>query len=360
MKSLSRSMPTLRRGLRSALPVLSLVFLLLAALNAHAGGGQERYPDLEDGIYAELQTGKGNIVIDLKYEQVPLTVTNFIGLAEGSIEHSEGDGPFYDGLTFHRVEEDFVIQGGDPAGDGTGGPGYRIPTEINQSLRHDGAGVVAMANSGPNRNGSQFYITLQATPWLDGNYSIFGEVAQGQDVVAEIEKGDVIETVRIIRRGEEAQNFPVNQERFDELLAARRSEIEEQQAAAIQSQQAYIERNWPDAREMESGIRYVIEAEGSGEKPGDGDTVQVRYTGSLLNGMPFESTANQNEPAEFRLGEVRTIPGWEATIRDMRPGEERTAIIPPDLAFGDRGRQGIIPPNSFLVFEVELVAVNPE
>ncbi|MFP4484027.1 MAG: peptidylprolyl isomerase [Spirochaetota bacterium] len=324
-----------------------------------AGGQEEKYPDLEEGLYAELETDRGAIVIDLKYEVVPLTVTNFVGLAEGSIENSRGDGPFYDGLTFHRVEEDFVIQGGDPAGDGSGGPGYHIPTETHESLRHSGAGVVAMANSGPNRNGSQFYITLQATPWLDGNYSIFGTVVRGQDVVGSIEKGDVIRRVNIIRKGEDAKAFSADQASFDALLEERENDTSREREEALARQEVYVERNWPNATRMDNGIRYVIDREGSGDKPETGDTVAVHYTGSLLTGMPFESTRRRDEPAQFELGSVRTIPGWDATLRDMRPGERRTAIVPPDLAFGDQGRQGVIPPNSYLVFEVELVAVNP-
>ncbi|NBC28584.1 MAG: peptidylprolyl isomerase [Spirochaetes bacterium] len=338
--------------------LIILVFILVGVA-AFAGGTKEKYPDLERGLYAELTTEKGSILIDLKYELVPLTVANFVGLAEGTIAHSEGEGPFYDGLTFHRVEKDFVVQGGDPAGDGTGGPGYRIPTETHQSLTHSEAGIVAMANSGPNRNGSQFYITLRATPWLDGNYSIFGEVVRGMEAVNEIEKGDVIQSIDIVRKGNEAKEFATDQESFDELLAEKQAEVEKGREAALTSQEAYIERNWPDARRMDNGIRYVIEEEGSGPKPAANDTVAVHYTGSLLTGMPFETTENQNEPAVFDLGQVRTIPGWEATLRDMRPGEKRTAIIPPDLGFGDRGRQGLIPPNSYLVFEVELVEINP-
>lgn len=339
---------------------LTVAVILAVSVPLFAGGEQEKYPDLEDGLYAELETEKGAILIELKYELVPLTVANFVGLAEGTIEHSQGEGPFYDGLTFHRVEEEFVIQGGDPAGDGSGGPGYRIPTETHESLRHSGAGIVAMANSGPNRNGSQFYITLRATPWLDGNYSIFGEVVRGQEVVSSIKQGDVIRSVSIIRRGEKAGSFSTDQESFDALLEERQNEIAREQEQALANQEAYIERNWPNANRMSNGIRYVIEREGSGAKPEAGDTVAVHYTGSLLTGMPFESTRNQDQPARFELGAVRTIPGWEATLRDMRPGEERTAIVPPDLAFGDQGRQGLIPPNSYLVFEVELVAVNPD
>lgn len=349
---------------RAAIGLALSILLILGAVAAVAQEGTstdevQGAEGLPNGLYAELETEKGAIIVELKYELVPLTVANFVGLAEGTIEHSEGDGPFYDGLTFHRVEENFVIQGGDPKGDGTGGPGYRIPTETHQSLSHSKPGIVAMANSGPNRNGSQFYITLRATPWLDGNYSIFGEVVRGQEAVREIRQGDVIENVDILRRGEEAQAFPADQEHFDRLLEERRREVEQERVAAVRSQEAYIERNWPNAREMDNGIRYVVEQEGSGSKPTEDDVVSVHYTGSLLTGMPFESTRNQEEPARFDLSEIRSIPGWEATLKDMRPGERRTSIVPPELGFGEQGRAGVIPPNSFLVFEVELIAVNP-
>ena len=353
-------MRAINRSRAAAVGIMLLLSMFTAGLAAQDGrtNGEQSYEDLPDGLYAELKTEKGRILIELKYDLVPLTVANFVGLAKGTIEHSEGEGPFYDGLSFHRVEEDFVVQGGDPKGDGTGGPGYRIPTETHDSLRHSEAGIVAMANSGPNQNGSQFYITLRATPWLDDNYSIFGEVVRGQEVVDDIRKGDLIETVDILRRGEEARAFRADQASFDRLLTERRREVEQGRAAAIRSQQAYIERNWPDAEKMDNGIRYVIQREGSGAKPTEEDVVTVHYTGSLLTGMPFESTTKQAEPARFDLSEIRSIPGWERTLKDMRPGEKRTAIVPPDLAFGEQGRAGVIPPNSFLVFEVELISVN--
>jgi peptidylprolyl isomerase len=321
-------------------------------------GCAEEYPDLENGLYAELETEKGTILIELAYDKAPLTVTNFVGLAEGTIESNQPEGePFYDGLTFHRVVEDFVVQTGDPTGTGNGGPGYQFPNEIDQSMAHDSAGVVSMANSGPDTNGSQFFITRGPAPWLDGQYSIFGEVEQGQDVVDSIEQGDALEKVTIVRKGEAARTFEADQDAFDKRLAELESRRDEDQRRTVAQQLAYVEQNWPEAEDAGEGMRYVIQEEGSGASPDSGDTVSVHYTGYLLNGMPFESTRNQDEPVRFEVGTGEVIPGWERTLLDMKVGEKRTAIIPPNLAYGSKGARGIIPPNSFLIFEVELVDI---
>lgn len=330
---------------------------MLAALPLVAGCS-EQYPDLKDGLYAELETTRGTVLVELKYDKAPLAVTNFIGLAEGTIASNKPEGePFYDGLTFHRVVEDFVVQTGDPEGDGTGGPGYRFPNEIDESLSHDAAGVVALANRGPNTNGSQFFITRGPAPWLDGQYTIFGEVVQGQDAVDAIEKGDTLEEVNIIRKGESARGFETDQAAFDRRLAQVEADRKEAQRRTVGQQLTYVKRNWPDATEAEEGLRYVVDREGTGPSPQKGDTVAVHYTGYLLNGMPFESTENQDGPVEFEVGAGKVIPGWDRTLLDMQVGEKRTAIIPPNLAYGASGAQGVIPPNSFLVFEVELVDI---
>jgi len=188
--------------------VLSLLFQSCAA--------QEARPD---GMYAIMKTNKGTIVIELAFEQAPMTVGNFVGLAEGALDVTKGK-HFYDGLTFHRVVPNFVVQGGDPVGDGTGGPGYRFPDEIVPELKHDGPGVVSMANAGPNTNGSQFFITLEAAPWLDGKHSVFGKVIEGMDVVKQIQQGDRIEQVTIQRVGAKAKAFDSSQKAWDERLSA--------------------------------------------------------------------------------------------------------------------------------------------
>lgn len=183
--------------------------LFLLAIITITGTSFKKKEKLPDGLYAELNTSKGKILLWLEFEKAPLTVANFVGLAEGKIQNTfrQPGEPFYDGLTFHRVIANFMIQGGDPAGNGTGGPGYSFKNEIVPELKHEGPGILAMANAGPNTNGSQFYITHVTTAWLDGGYNVFGHVVQGQDVVNAIVQGDKIESVKIIRRGKKAKKF---------------------------------------------------------------------------------------------------------------------------------------------------------
>lgn len=307
--------------------------------------------ELKDGLYARISTDKGDIVLSLHYKKTPMTVSNFVGLAEGSLNN---DDPFYDGLNFHRVIADFMIQGGCPNGTGTGGPGYSFPDEFDSTLRHDGPGVLSMANSGPNSNGSQFFITHTATPWLNDKHTVFGNVIEGQDVVDTVEQGDRIHSVSILRVGEDAESFLVTKESFDSQLEAvkenERKAREEAQAGTLK----ILESRWPDAVKTESGLRYVIEKKGSGTKsPRYGESVTVHYTGSLLDGTVFDSSLKRGTPAVFSIGQV--IEGWNEALQHMKKGEKRTLVIPPELGYGERGYPGVIPPNSFLVFEVELI-----
>ncbi|SDT84391.1 peptidylprolyl isomerase [Desulfobacula phenolica] len=175
--------------------------------------------DLKNGLYAQFDTDKGLILAVLYYDRVPLTVINFAGLAQGTIASDQGSSKkYYDGLIFHRVIKDFMIQGGDPTGTGRGGPGYQFPDEFVAGLRHDYPGILSMANAGPGTNGSQFFITHKATPWLDNKHTVFGKVITGQDVVNKIEKGDRINTLTIIRVGEKAKAFKADQASFDAAL----------------------------------------------------------------------------------------------------------------------------------------------
>ncbi len=310
----------------------------------------------KDGLYAVLNTAKGEIVIELFYKKVPLTVTNFVGLAEGTKESNKPKGtPFYDGLKFHRVIKGFMIQGGDPEGTGRGGPGYRFSDEFDPDLKHDGPGVLSMANSGPNTNGSQFFITHKATPWLDNKHSVLGKVVSGQDVVNKIEMNDVTETIRILRIGTEAEKFKADQVTFEKLEPTFKKRIAEKQKEAETKQSALIKEKWPNAKRTASGLMYVVEKEGEGPKPQKGQNVKAHYTGTLLNGKKFDSSRDRGNPLEFPVGMRRVIPGWDEAFMDMKKGEKRILIIPHFLAYGERGYPPNIPPKATLVFDVELI-----
>ena len=332
----------------------SRVFLASAVLSA-AVSAQAQTGSLADGLYAEITTPRGKILCSLAYQQAPMTVANFVGLAEGSIAANGVKGKHYfDGLTFHRVEPGFVIQGGDPKGDGTGGPGYQFPNEVSPLLKHDAPGVLAMANAGPDTNGSQFYITMAAVPQLDGGYSVFGKVVQGMNVVTSIQKGDQMTSVRILRIGDAAKAFTVTQESFDAMVKKAKDAAVQQKADARKDALAQIAKQWPKLTTTRSGLMYSILREGSGPSPADGALVTVNYTGKLLNGTVFDSTDAHGGPVQFRIGQV--IQGWNEALLTMKKGEKRLLVIPPELGYGARGYPGVIPGDSFLVFEVELVS----
>lgn len=331
--------------------IVFIAFLIAAFFLAGCSGSD----GLSDGLYAKMETNKGDIVIQLAYDQVPMTVMNFVGLAEGTLKHSrEGEKKFYDGLTFHRVEPGFVIQGGCPIGDGSGGPGYSFPDEIADTMKHDGAGVISMANSGKDTNGSQFFITLDALPMLDGIYSAFGRVVKGNEVLGQIAAGDTIKKVKIIRVGKEAKAFKAEQEAFDALVAEAQAKSIAAAQAKREADRAIIAKNWPNAISSPDGLQYVVLKPGTGtEKPVSGSVVKAHYTVNFLDGQKFDSSIDRGEPAEFNVGQL--LPGLDAALLDMKRGEKRTVIIPPELAFGPQGYPGIIPGDAFLVFEIEVL-----
>jgi peptidylprolyl isomerase len=345
---------------------IRIVFLLFTGVFLITNAVEEiDAQNLGDGLFARITTNRGDIVVRLEYQRAPLTVCNFVALAEGRMDSSRGR-RFYDGLTFHRVisrangdAQDFMIQGGCPQGNGMGGPGYSFPDEIDPVLKHDRPGVLSMANAGPGTNGSQFFITIVPTPHLDGLHTVFGYVVQGQNVVNAIRGGDRIDRVTIIRSGQTANAFKADQENFDTL----RRELENANASRVRAQRqadiTKISSDYPNAQQSASGVRYIIQRQGTGAKPARGRTVSVHYTGKLLSGTVFDSSQLRGEPLEFQVGMNRIIQGFDETVLDMQTGEKRLVIIPPELAYGDRTvGNGLIPANSFLIFEIELAGIN--
>jgi len=341
---------------------------------------KETYAGLSDGLYANLQTSKGNMIVKFEEEKAPVTVANFIGLAEGKIPNkakSKGV-PFYDGTIFHRVIKDFMIQGGDPKGTGMGDPGYKFEDEKND-LQHTGKGILSMANSGPNTNGSQFFITEVATPWLDGRHTIFGKVVQGEDVIdaiANVEKGPqdkpktdvVLEKVSVFAKGDQYKNYDAaktfeegkkniaaHNKAMTEKIEAEKKRKEEEFAAA---QAKLVEDMKAGMQSTPSGLHYrITTAIEEGKKPQKGDIVSVHYAGKLVNGTEFDSSFKRNEPIEIPIGMGRVIAGWDEGIMLLKEGESATFLIPSELAYGSRGAAGVIPPNAWLIFDVQLVEV---
>lgn len=307
-----------------------------------------------DGLYAKMSTNKGDIYLALEMEKTPMTVGNFVGLAEGKIKNSaKGAGvPFYDGLKFHRVIANFMIQGGDPAGNGSGGPGYKFPDEIDTSLKHTGPGVFSMANAGPGTNGSQFFITHVKTPWLDGKHTVFGHVVQGQNVVDAVAQGDTLKTVTILRKGKKAEDFD-GAKVFENESANFTKKQEEKIKAEQAAMEKVLNEKYAKTQVTASGLRYIVDKAGEGPKPTATNSVTVHYTGTLLDGKKFDSSRDRGQPITFGLNQV--IPGWTEGLQLMNKGSRYTLIIPPNLAYGDNGIPGVIPPKSWLVFDVELI-----
>lgn len=328
-------------------------FLLLANLASCQNTSQ-----LPDGLYATMDTSKGTIVIQLEFEKAPMTVGNFVGLAEGSLDVTKGK-PFYNGLVFHRVEPGFVIQGGDPEGNGTGGPGYKFPDEFSPELKHSGPGILSMANAGPNTNGSQFFITLAETPWLDGKHSVFGKVVEGMDVINKIAVGDKINKITIQRIGEAAKAFNSSQKAWDERLSAGYATLKAAAQAKRASDEAFISQKWPDAVKDENGIFQKVIRKGFGEVPQKGSTVSVIYKGMLLDGTVFDQSSLSGAPLSFKVGTGEIIEGWDKVVATMKKGEKRLVVIPPELAYGSSGIAGVIPADAYLVFEMELTSIKP-
>ena len=331
--------------------LISSVFLINSCNN------MKDYSNLTDGIYADIQTNKGDMILKLTYEETPLTVSNFVALAEGNhplASEEFKNKPYYNGIKFHRVIDNFMIQGGDPTGTGSGGPGYSFEDEFVDSLKHDGAGILSMANSGPNTNGSQFFITHLETPWLDGKHSVFGKVTIGQDIVDKIEQNDLINKLEIIRIGETAKDFDAPTV-FNEYLELKKKANEEK----LEAQKEELKNLTKGMKSTDSGISYKITKKGTGVNAKDNDNVKVHYTLKLIDGSEVDSSLSRGEPIEFTLGVGQVIPGWDEGIKLLNKGASCTLVIPPNLAYGEAGAgNGVIPSNATLIFDVTLVDIN--
>lgn len=336
-------------------------------------------PDVKlgDGMYAEITTNKGKIILQLEYQKTPLTVANFVTLAEGKndmVTETLKGKAYYDGIKFHRVIKDFMIQTGDPKGDGSGGPGYKFADEITD-LKHDKGGILSMANAGKATNGSQFFITHKATPHLDGIHTVFGHVVQGMEVVNSIEQGDVMQSVKITRVGKDAKKFDAPKV-FREYYEKAAQEQKAQAAAAekiLKDKMAYLADMKASSVKTTSGLQYKILKKGTGKKPVDGSQIYIDYSGFLENGMLFDSSieevakafgkhnpgraqAGAYTPIPFTAGtKSGMIPGFIEGIEQLSIGDKAIIFIPGHLGYGERGEpRASIPPNATLVFELEV------
>ena len=308
-----------------------------------------------EGLFAKINTSRGDIEIQLEFEKTPGTVGNFVGLSTGKIKNSSKElgEPYYNGLKFHRVINDFMIQGGCPLGSGTGDPGYKFDDEFNPELKHDKPGTLSMANSGPSTNGSQFFITHIETSWLDNKHTVFGHVVKGMDVVNSIVQDDGIISIKINAVGEKASSFNAlnSFESFNKLKKERINAEKEKTAKLLNElSEGYSKTN--------SGLMYKFIEDENNDKPITGQKVKVNYKGMLLDGTVFDSSFKRNEPIEFTLGVGQVIKGWDEGISLLGIGDKASFIIPSDLAYGESGAGGVIPPNATLIFEVELVSVS--
>ncbi|HEY9169148.1 MAG TPA: peptidylprolyl isomerase [Lutibacter sp.] len=345
-----------------------------------------KYADLDDGLYANMETNKGEILLKLEFEKTPVTVANFVSLAMGTNPYVVGPKKgkkYYNGIVFHRVIKDFMIQGGDPLGTGEGDPGYKFIDEFpkdslgNLLLKHDKAGILSMANSGPATNGSQFFITHKETPWLDGKHSVFGNVVSGQAVVDSIMQNDTIRNIEIITIGKVAKKFDAKKEfssyfeKYQEDLKEKEEKMQQAAAATLTKINKYA----AEAEELPSGLKLVITETKNGEYPPKGSNVKVNYAGYFTDGRLFDSSYKEvaiaygtyDEARDKHNGyapfttiygpDARLIGGFKEGLQKMRIGDKAMIFIPSHLGYGEQGSGKVIPPNTDLVFELELVGL---
>lgn len=365
----------------------------------------EKYPDLGDGLFAEIVTNKGTMVAKLYYDKTPVTVANFVALAEGNhpmVDSIYKGKKFFNGLIFHRVMNDFMIQGGDPLGTGRGNPGYRFGDEFDETLKHDKPGILSMANGGPGTNGSQFFITEKETPWLDNIHTVFGELVLGQEIQDSISnvkvaagnkpvEDVVIEEVNIIKQGFEARKFdavktwetelPLLAERAKQKADAAQLEADEALKKAEETNLSAAKELLPTindykskAKTLPSGLMMHVVKKGNGEKPKQGDRVTVWYEGYFIDGRlldtnvkeiaekygKYDAIRDQQQgytPMPLRISpDARMIAGFNEGAANMIVGDKIYLYIPSHLGFGENGRPPV-EPNTDLVFFIEMVEI---
>jgi len=375
------------------------------ALFASLWSCNEKYPDLGDGLFAEIVTNKGTMVAKLHYDKTPVTVANFVALAEGNhpmVDSTYKGKKYYNGLTFHRVMNDFMIQGGDPLGTGTGSPGYRFGDEFDDTLKHDKPGILSMANSGPGTNGSQFFITEKPTLWLNNIHTIFGELLLGFDVLDTISnvkvatrnkpvEDVVIEELNIIKQGFDARRFdavktwetelPLLEERAKEKKIAELKKAGEEQRKAEEKAIAAAKQLLPTfdefkskAKKLPSGLMMYLIKKGNGEKPKQGTKVKVWYEGYFTNGNLLDTNKKEvaekfgqyNKQREQQQGytpmpveispNAQMIAGFNEGLANMNVGDKMYLYIPSHLAWGENGRPPV-KPNEDIIFLLELVEI---
>jgi peptidyl-prolyl cis-trans isomerase A (cyclophilin A) len=337
------------------------IILLIALFFGFSASAQTS--KLDDGLYANMKTTKGDILIKLEFEKVPMTVANFVGLAEGNIKIDtfEVTKPYYNNVVFHRVVPNFVIQAGQPSEDGEfagrqGGPGYKFPDEFDSTLKHSGPGILSMANAGAGTNGSQFFITHRATPHLDFRHSVFGSVISGQNIVDSIaQETDKINTIEILRVGKAAKKFDAAGT-FEKTVMAKNEEALRIQQEMNAEFKKTMSEAYPNATQTESGLMYEVVQKGDGTFPGKSQKVSVHYTGTFVDGKKFDSSHDRGKPIEFALGHGRVIKGWDEGIQLCDVGGKLRLIIPYWIAYGEHGKSSI-PPKATLIFDVELVGI---
>lgn len=368
---------------------MNLIALLSAMFVFFSCNSQKKaYKDLGDGLFADIETTKGHIVVKLNYKEVPTTVANFVTLAEGKnnfVKVEYKGKPFYNGTIFHRVIDGFMIQGGDPTGTGMGDPGYRFEDEFVPSLKHSKKGILSMANSGPNTNGSQFFITQVPTPHLDGRHTVFGETVKGEEVIDAIAKAprngqdrpneDIkIKNITIIANGKDAEKFDAVKvfDSYFKSVAEREKEKEERVKRASAKFLEEIKVQEPQAKVLPSGVKIFTINNGEGKQPKQTEFAMVNYAGYLRNGALFDSNIKEVEESYGKYQAMREqqngyqpipfpytpsaqlIPGFKEALLTMKVGDKIRVFIPATLGYGEAGAGDVIPPNSDLIFDIEI------